>query len=273
MAEQVWDNFSRLNAKDRFKAQSAEMGEAATEALVAETQVGPGMRVLDVACGSGEPSISIATLLRGTGRVVGIDLASAAPQVARERARQHGLDNVEFHQADVHELPFADESFDRVTSRFGVMFFGDLAKAMSEIRRVLKPGGRVALLALGAMTQPFFDTMVGTIVRARPELEVPASGRAVFKFATPGTLGGTLGAAGFSKVEERMCEVNWDWHGTPEEVWDYFRGIAIPFQPLLEKVANDTEVQQAVLGALRERFDGEWVRFGAHVVNVSGIRE
>ena len=105
MAEEIWDSFARLNAAERFKAQSAEMGAAVTEAIVKAAAVGtgegqeslaagyaadaapaagartPGMRVLDVACGSGEPSISIAALLQGTGQVVGLDLAETPLEV------------------------------------------------------------------------------------------------------------------------------------------------------------------------------------------------
>jgi SAM-dependent methyltransferase len=292
MAEQVWDSFARLNAGERFKRQSAEMGTAVTAAIVEEARIpaGPtsaddgrygapaaGMQVLDIACGSGEPSISIAALVRGTehqrpGRVVGVDLATAPLEVARERAAKRGLENVEYLQADVHALPFAGESFDRVTSRLGVMFFSDLPKALSEMHRVLKPGGRVSLLAWGAMEQPYFAATIGTILRMKEGLEVPASGLAMFKFGNPGTLSGALGAAGFAPVEERVRELRWDWHGTPEEMWDYFRGVTVPFRTLLEKVDGDAEVDAAVLEALRERFDGEWIRFEAQMVVASGTR-
>jgi SAM-dependent methyltransferase len=277
MAEQVWDSFARLNAGERFKRQSAEMGAAVTAAIVEEAHVAArpsseGMRVLDVACGSGEPSISIAALLKGTGQVVGVDMAGAPLEVARERARKRGLDNVEYLQADVHALPFADASFDRVTSRLGVMFFGDLAKALAELRRVLKPGGRVALLAWGAMEQPYFDTTIGTVRRVRPELEVPGSARAMFKFGVPGTLAGRLREAGFGATEDRVRKLSWDWHGSPEEMWDYFRGVTVPFRALLEKVEGDAEVDQAVLAELGKRFDGEWVRFEAEMVVATGVR-
>ena len=60
--------------------------------------------------------------------MIGMDMAAAPLEVARERARKRGLDNVEYLQGDVHALPFADGSFDRVTSRLGVMFFADLAE-------------------------------------------------------------------------------------------------------------------------------------------------
>ena len=196
-------------------------------------------RVLDVACGSGEPSISIAALLKGSGQVVGVDMAEAPLEVARERARQRGLQNVEYLQADVHALPFADQSFDRVTSRLGVMFFDDLAGALGEMHRVLKPGGQVALLTWGAMEQPYFESTIGTVRRVRPELEIPAAARAMFKFGVPGTLAAALGEAGFGKIDEGVRGLRWDWHGSPEEMWDYFRSITVPFRALLEKVEGD----------------------------------
>ncbi len=113
MAEQPWDSFARLSAGERFRQQSAEMGADATRMLVEAARIVPGLRVLDVACGSGEPSISIAELLRGTGSVIGMDTAAAPLELARERARARGLENVEFQQGDVHSIPFADAGFVR----------------------------------------------------------------------------------------------------------------------------------------------------------------
>ena len=284
MAEQPWDSFARLSAGDRFREQSAEMGAAATRALVESARIVPGLRVLDVACGSGEPAISIAGLLRERapdlpvsgrtgmecGSVIGMDLAAAALELARERARARGLENVEFLQGDVHELPFADESFDRVTSRMGVMFFADLSGALREMRRVLKPGGRVALLAWGPMDQAYFDTTVGTLRRLRPGLEIPREARAMFKFGEPGTLSRSLREAGFSAVEEELRRPRWDWHGSPEELWEYFCGVTVPFRSLLQKVEGDVEACGAVLAALHGRFDGEYVRFEAQMVLAVG---
>ena len=272
MAEQIWDSFARLNAGERFKRQSAEMGSAVTEAIVEAAAVEPGFRVLDIACGAGEPSISIAALLKGTGQVVGVDMAAGPLEVARARARKRGLENVEYVQADVHALPFADGGFDRVTSRLGVMFFGEVAKALAEMHRVLKPGGRVALLAWGPMEQPYFELTAGTVRRMRPGLEVPETALAMFKFGVVGTLGARLGAAGFVDVEEGVHGLRWDWHGSPEEMWEYFRAVTVPFRALLEKVAGDAEVDRAVLAALGERFDGEYVRMEAQMVIATGVK-
>ena len=280
MAEQIWDSFARLNAAERFRAQSAEMGAAVTAAVVEAAQLAAGLRVLDVACGSGEPSISMAVRLKemgaapgmAAGSVIGMDIAGAPLQVARERARARGLDNVEFVQGDVHAMAFAGGSFDRVTSRLGVMFFADLAKALREIHRVLRPGGTVALLTWGPMEQPYFESTIGAMRRVRPELEIPAAARGMFKFGEAGTLSRALQEAGLRAVEERLHGLRWDWHGTPEEMWDYFRGVTVPFHSLMEKVEGDTAVDEAVQAALRERFDGEWVRFEAQMVVATAER-
>jgi ubiquinone/menaquinone biosynthesis C-methylase UbiE len=118
-----WNSFGRANASQKWRRQSAAMGNDMTRAIVAAAQVQPGMRVLDIACGAGEPAISIAQLLAGSGDVVGIDISPSPLKIAAERATQRGLPNITFQQADAHELPFPDNSFDRITSRLGVMFF------------------------------------------------------------------------------------------------------------------------------------------------------
>jgi ubiquinone/menaquinone biosynthesis C-methylase UbiE len=266
MAEHIWDSFARLNAGERFKRQSAEMGSEVTEALVQEARVVPGMSVLDVACGAGEPAISIALRLGGTGEVVGIDTAAGPLEVARERARVRSLKNIDFLKADVHQLPFPNASFDRVTSRLGVMFFGDLLLALHEVSRVLKPGGRVALLTWGPMEQPYFDMTIGTIRRMRPELTIPDTAQKMFRYGTPRTLEKLMRIAGFLKCQDRVHSLGWDWHGTPEELWDYFRSVTVPFRELLDKVEGDEEVDAAVISALRERYDGEYVRIKANMV-------
>jgi hypothetical protein len=107
----------------------------------------------------------------------------------------------------------------------------------------------------------------------RPELEVPETARAMFKFAEAGTLSRALKEAGFGAVEEQLQRLRWDWHGTPEEMWEYFRGVTVPFRGLLENVEGDAAVEQAVLAALRERFDGEWVRFEAQMVVATAVRD
>jgi ubiquinone/menaquinone biosynthesis C-methylase UbiE len=262
-----WNSFSRANASQKWRKQSAAMGSGMTEAIVAAAKVAPGMRVLDIACGTGEPSITIARLLQGTGEVVGVDLSGGPLAVASERAKQHGLSNVRFQEADVHHLPFPDNSFDRITSRLGVMFFADLPQALREMHRVLKPGGRVTLLAWGKFAQPYFATTIGTVLKILPDLKLSPAGKSMNRFGTADVLGKQLREAGFVLVEENLTDVQWTWPGTAEEVWEYFQDVAVPFQPTLHAIPDQRkgEIDKAVLDAMKKYQVGDEVRFTAHV--------
>jgi len=247
------------------------MGRHMTEAIVAEAKVEPGMRVLDVACGTGEPGISLATLLKGTGLVAGIDVSSQPLQMAAKRARERGLCNIGFQQADVHHLPLAEGCFDRVTCRLGVMFFADVPFALSEMRRVLKPGGRITLLAWGPMHQPYFESTIDVILRTVPGSALPASGQQMFRFGEPGILANALAHAGFSSIEQQLSVVPWSWPGTPEEVWEYFQEVTVPFRPLIDAIPGNqrTMVSAEVLASIRRYYDGGQVNFTATICLVS----
>jgi ubiquinone/menaquinone biosynthesis C-methylase UbiE len=262
-----WNSFGRANASQKWRRQSAVMGNDMTRAIVAAAQVGSGMRVLDIACGTGEPAISIAELLAGSGDVVGVDISPAPLKIAGERATQRGLSNVTFQQADAHHLPFANNTFDRITSRLGVMFFSDLARALSEICRVLKPAGKAILLVWGPMDQPYFQTTIGTILRMLPAAIVPESGRKMFALGNKGVLSQALRQAGFSQVQEELVTVPWTWMGTPEEVWEYFQDVAVPFASFLQSIPADRrpEIDAAVLKAISQYYDGTSVKFTATV--------
>lgn len=266
-AKPDWNSFGRVNASQKWRRQSAAMGSDMTHAIVAAAQVVPGMRVLDIACGTGEPAISLAALLAGDGEVVGVDLSPAPLKIAEQRAAQRGLANTRFQQADAQELPFADKSFDCITSRLGVMFFPDLPRALAEMHRVLKPGGKATLLVWGPMEQPYFDTTIGSVLRMLPGAVVPESGRKMFEFGRDGLLAQALRESGFTSAEERHLTVPWTWPGTPQEVWEYFQDVAVPFAPLLQSIPPErrVEIDAEVLRAITRYYDGTSIKFTATV--------
>jgi ubiquinone/menaquinone biosynthesis C-methylase UbiE len=267
-----WNSFARVNASVRYRRQSAMMGTPMTEAIVAEVAVLPGMSVLDLASGSGEPAITIALRLQGTGRVVGTDVSPDPLRIARQRAEQRNLHNVEFVEADAHRLPFPEAEFDRVTCRLGVMFFTDVPGVLREVRRVLKPRGRVIFLAWGPFEQPYFQTTVGTVLRLNPELSMPASGKAMFRFGEAGLFASLLTEAGFVEVREKLAEVAWNWPGAPEELWDWFQSVTVPFRPLFDAIPPErlNAVRTEAIAELQRRYGDNEVRFPAQVVLASG---
>jgi ubiquinone/menaquinone biosynthesis C-methylase UbiE len=264
-----------MAAIQQYRRQSAGMGRAATELVVELAGVRPGMRVLDVATGTGEPALSLAPLADPLGEVIGIDTAPDALETARNRADERHLVNVRFQQADVHKLPFADNAFDVTTSRLGVMFFSNLALAMQEMRRVLRPGGQIVLLAWGPMEEShYFSTTLGTILASLPESSLPPEGAVVFKFAEPGTLSQAMRAASFRDVREEARTLPWIWAGTPEELWDYFRTAIVPFRGLLDRIPPDrrSNIESKVLAAIHQYYDGKQVNFESRFVVVTAVK-
>ena len=131
--------------------------------------------VLDVAAGTGEPGLTIATMLRN-GKVISTDLAEGMLEVAREKAAKRGIKNFETKVCDVSELPFADNTFDAVSCRFGFMFFPDMLLAAKEMMRVLKPGGRIATAVWNVPEKNFWVTAIMTSINKNMQLPPPPPG-------------------------------------------------------------------------------------------------
>jgi len=262
-----------MNAATRWERPSADMGRGATDAIVALAQPRPGMSVLDVASGTGAPGLQIARAVAPSGRVTATDLNAEPLKIAAERARERSLTNICFEVADVHRLAFADASFDLVTSRCGVMFFSDLPRALSEMRRVLKPGGRVALLAWGPLNQPYFQS-TGQIILRHTGAPLPPAAQQIFRFGEPGTLAAALTAAGFHDVTEELRTVPWVWTASIEELWEYFQAATVPFRPLLDQVRPDQlePIKREVHAAFARFWDGEKVNMTADFVLASAVR-
>ena len=167
----------------------------------AEAAVRAGDRVLDAACGTGD--LAIADLRAGAGKVTGLDFS---PKML-ERARTKHT-SIEWLQGDMLALPFADETFDAATVGFGVRNVENLELGLRELRRVLRPGGRVAILEItqprGAL-RPFyslwFDRIVPLLGKVLPGGDaytyLPAS---VKRFPTAERLAEMLREAGFGDV-------------------------------------------------------------------------
>src|SRR5712664_810020 len=240
-----WTGEKTVAAWRKWHAQIAAFTRGATEAILEAAQIHPGMGVLDLACGVGDPALSIAAKVTPSGHVTATDLGPGMMSLAEELARKKGLTNIEFREAGAESLPFADESYDVLACRFGIMFFPDLPRALRECLRVLKPGGRVVFVAWGKKEQPFFTTTAGIILKHLPVPPPPPDpdGPSLFMFGERDRLRRSLEAAGFRNVHEEARIVNGHWAGPPEEYWEQFSEVAAPFRPLIAQLSAEKMAQ------------------------------
>lgn len=138
----------------------------ATDAMLNMANIRPGMRVLDVAAGTGDQTLDIAERVGSEGRVMAVDISPEALRFAQDNAMRANHSNVETRVADGEALPFEDASYDAVVCRLGLMFFQHPAQGLSEMRRVLKPEGRVCTMVFsGPERNPCITTLVGAALR------------------------------------------------------------------------------------------------------------
>jgi ubiquinone/menaquinone biosynthesis C-methylase UbiE len=161
----------------------------------------PGARVLDVACGAGYPALTAAVSVRPGGRVVATDISPQMIAVAARHAHLRGVDNIDFLEMDAEHLQFADNSFDAVTNAYGLMFCPDTLGALKEAHRVLKPGGRCALVTWDEPSKsPYFTVIlrVASTFLSLPPTDPAAPGP--FRLAAARHLESMLRTSGFSDV-------------------------------------------------------------------------
>ncbi len=122
---------------------------AAQAQLLHHAALMPGETVLDVACGTGIVSFAAARAVGASGRVIGVDLSGQMIEAASQQAQQSGLENLRFARMDAESLELADASVAVVLCALGLMYVPDPARALAEMRRVLRPGGRIVIAVWG----------------------------------------------------------------------------------------------------------------------------
>lgn len=211
--------------------------------------------VLDIAGGTGEPGFTIASKLKG-GKVMITDLSEKMLEIAKEYAKERGINNIETRACDVSELPFADNTFDAISCRFGFMFFPDMLLAAKEMVRVLKPGGRIAVAVWNGPEKNFWVTAVGSTINRNMQLSPPSpEAPGMFRCAKEGLLQGLFQQAGFKNTSEKEVAGKLN-SKTADVYWNMMTEVAAPFVAALSQAddAMKEKIKSEVYQALAEKY-------------------
>lgn len=224
---------------------------AINDGLLRFVAVKPGEKVLDIGCGCGTTTFAFADTAGPNGRVTGVDISAPMLGVARARA---GSKPVEFLEADASAHAFKPE-YDAVTSRFGVMFFADPTAAFANIRKALKPGGRLAFVCWRAMPEnawavtPFMAAR--ELLPAQPPPDPNAPGP--FAFADPERLKSILEGAGFKNVKIEKLDTVMHMARTAQEAAQFSLGIGPLARAAAETDdATKTKIVERVAAAMKK---------------------
>ena len=174
----------------------------ATETMLEMAGISTGHRVLDVAAGAGEQSITTAKKVGVTGYVLATDISSNILEFAKQMAKQAGLENIETKVMDGENLTVPDSTIDAVISRVGLIYFPDQQRALKEMLRVLKSGGKVAAIVYSTPDKNKFFSVPVSIIRNRAKLPPPLPGQpGPFSLGADGVIEKSFIQAGFINVK------------------------------------------------------------------------
>lgn len=210
--------------------------EAATALMLDLGLLGSGDRVLDVGAGTGETALLAAERVGPTGSVLATDIAAPMLDVAAEALRRAGLSNVETRLMDARDLDLPSESFDAVISRLAIMLIPDRQRALAEMHRVLKPGGRLAVVVWSTGERNLGSFLPLSIGRRHANLLPPPTDHpGMFSLGPPGLLERALIEAGFRGVSVRAVPTTRSFPSI-DAMLQYLTGAAPLLREALSKV-------------------------------------
>jgi ubiquinone/menaquinone biosynthesis C-methylase UbiE len=249
-SQQVWE--AMAPGWERWRAQLADALTPVRERLIRELAPQPGETVLELGAGTGETGFEAAAMLGDGGRLVSTDFSREMVEVARRRGSELGLGNVDYRVIDAERIELDSGSVDGVLCQSTYMLVADPAAALAETRRVLRPGGRLALSVWGAPERNPWASIGAMILIERghmppPEPEAPG----VFSMASADRTRALLERAGFGSVRTAEVPVRFGFR----DLDDYEQWVIDVAGPIAMVVRGLPEDERELLRArLREAF-------------------
>jgi len=251
----TWDSAEAAQVWKRGAARRAEAVAAATEKMLAAAELRPGMRVLDLAAGTGDQTLLAAQRVGAAGSVLATDISSSMLSVAEEAARDAGLANIQTLAADASTIDLPEGEFDAAICRFGLMFVPDLHAALVLVRRALKPGARFATLVWSTEAEnPYIALQLGVVRDMRRMPSPPPTLARTVSLSEPGHLERALRDAGFQDIQVTSASTPRDFASLDEAFDAMF--TSSPARADLTRGMTDAELEQYAA-----ELKGQLVRF------------
>ncbi|RKH64675.1 class I SAM-dependent methyltransferase [Corallococcus llansteffanensis] len=249
-----------------YDAMEARLSRPLTERMLDLAGVSPRMHVLDVACGRGEPAVPAAHRVGPEGLVLGIDLVDGVLQIARERARREGLENITLQVADAEALEVGARTFDVATVRWGLMYMREPERALASLHRALKPGGALVIASWAEPARVPWASLARRILeRYREVPPLPSADEpGVFRHADPARLGAALERNGFSVEASEELEVPIVEARDASEIVTWIRQLGGPVMKLVGELPEPRQRawEAELLVELERSREGERVTLG-----------
>jgi ubiquinone/menaquinone biosynthesis C-methylase UbiE len=239
----TWDSAEAAELWKRGAARRAQAVAVATEKMLDAAALRPGMRVLDLAAGSGDQSLLAAQIVGPAGSVLATDISTSMLAAAAEAAGEAGLANIETLVADASTIDLPEGGFDAAICRFGLMFLPDLHAALARVHRALKPGARFATLVWSSEDKNPYIALQLDVVREMGRLpsSPPTLARTV-SLSGPGQLERALTDAGFQDIQVSSVSTPRDFASLDEAFDAMF--TSSPARGELTRAMSEAELEQ-----------------------------
>lgn len=224
---------------ERRRSEIEDVALPVREWMVRELDPRPGQTVLELAAGAGDTGFEVARRIGPEGRLITSDFAPAMLDAARRRGAELEVENVDYRVVDAESIDLGDDSVDAVICRYGYMLMADPPAALAETRRVLRPGGRLALAVWGRPERNPFFAALGMAMAQRGHIPPPdPDAPGLFSMASPERTASLLRSAGFDDVRTEEVPVRFS-VGDVDDYLAFVADTAGPIAMALRRVPAD----------------------------------